>query len=116
MKAIRYQKDAVLIKKGKIEAWVEVYIKNKDVHTEWHKYIFFLDNEKDVILRDWQDNVDNFLDATCLAVNTLEEFGIIAQDENAKWYQTEKYHTTEGTMIIEQKKYSKKNLKKITIL
>ena len=34
------------------------------------------------------------------ARETLEDAGIISQDENAKWHQTEKYHTAKGSILI----------------
>ena len=42
MKAIRYEKDAVLVQKGKIKAWVDVWIDKEEVISDWNKYIFFL--------------------------------------------------------------------------
>ena len=100
MKAIRYEKDTVLIQKGKIKAWVDVLIENESVRYDWNKYIFFLERSSDVILKNWQDKAENFEDATSLAIETLEKFGIIYQDENSKWHQTEKYHTTKGSIPI----------------
>jgi sarcosine oxidase delta subunit len=86
MKAIKYEKDAVLIKDGDIEAWVDVDIRDEDVRVEWNKYIFFTRNSKHVAQSEWQDNCDNFLEATSLAVQTLEEEGFIYQDESGKWF------------------------------
>ncbi len=100
MKAIPYQKDAVLIQKGKIKAWVDVWIKDQDVHCDWNQYIFYLDNESDVILRKWQDNLENFEDAICLAREVLETQGIIYQDDAGKWHQTQKYHTMTDSLPI----------------
>jgi hypothetical protein len=86
MKAIKYEKDAVLIKDGDIEAWVDVWVQDDDIRTEWNKYIFFTWDSKDVAQSAWQDNCDNFMEATSLAVQTLEEEGFIYQDESGKWY------------------------------
>lgn len=41
MKAIQYGKDAGLVQKGKIKAWVDVLIDEEDVISNWNKYIFF---------------------------------------------------------------------------
>lgn len=100
MKAIRYEKDAVLIQKGKIKAWIDVLIEKEDVISDWNKYIFYLYRKSDVILRNWQDEIENFEGATNLAIETLEKFGIIYQDNNGKWYQTDKFHTTKGSIPI----------------
>jgi hypothetical protein len=75
-----------LIQDGKIKAWVDVYVKDFDVITEWNRYFLYLTDENDIALKKWQDNIDNFEDATSLAVQHLQELGIIYQDENAKWY------------------------------
>ena len=86
MKAIRYEKDAVLIQSGKIKAWVDVWIEKEDVICDWNKYIFFLDEEKDVALKKWQENLENFETARSLAVETLVAAQIIYQDKSAKWH------------------------------
>lgn len=86
MKAIKFENDSVLIKSGKIEAWVDVIVKNGDVHCEWNKYIFYKENPLDMKLRTWQDNSDNFDDATSLAIQTLEKAKIIYQDNKGNWH------------------------------
>lgn len=100
MKVIRYEKDSVLIQKGKIKAWVDVLIEKEVVISDLNKYIFYLYRKSDIILRNWQDEIKNFEDATNLAIETLEKFGIIYQDYNGKWHQTDKFHTTKGSIPI----------------
>lgn len=100
MKVIRYEKDSVLIQKGKIKAWVDVLIEKEVVISDLNKYIFYLYRKSDIILRNWQDEIKNFEDATNLAIETLEKFGIIYQDYNDKWHQTDKFHTTKGSIPI----------------
>lgn len=85
MKAIKYEKDAVLIQDGKIKAWVDIWIENEDVVSDWNQNDFVITDPKDVALKNWQDNLVHFEDATSLALETLENAGIIYQDENAKW-------------------------------
>ena len=92
MKAIKYEKDAVLIQDGKINAWVDLWVENGDVICDW--------NQNDVALKKWQDNLEHFEDATTISREALENVGIIYQDENGKWHQTEKYHTTKGSISI----------------
>jgi hypothetical protein len=43
-------------------------------------------DQKEVALKKWQDNLENFEDATSLALEALENAGIIYQDTNGKWY------------------------------
>ena len=59
-----------------------------------------MSRKSDVILRNWQDQIENFEEATNLAIETLEKQGIIYQDNNGRWHQTEKYHTTKGSILI----------------
>jgi hypothetical protein len=100
MKAIRYEKDAVLIQDGKIKAWVDIWIENEDVICDWNKNDFIMSDPNDVALKNWQDNLEHFEEATNLAIETLEKQGVIYQDENGRWHQTEKYHTMKGSISI----------------
>jgi hypothetical protein len=86
MKAIQYEKDAVLIQDGNIKAWVDIWIENEDIVSDWNQNDFVMTDPKEVALKNWQDNLDNFEDATSLAVATLEKAGIIYQDKHAKWH------------------------------
>ena len=86
MEVLKCDKDCVLIKDGDIEAWVDVDIRDGDVRTDWNAYIFDLTNSKDLALREWQNDPNNFMEATSLAVQTLEEEGFISQGDDGKWY------------------------------
>lgn len=67
MKAIKYEKNAVLIQDGKIKAWVDIWIENEDVICDWNQNNFVVTDLKDVALKNWQDNLEHFEDATSLA-------------------------------------------------
>jgi ATP-dependent protease HslVU (ClpYQ) ATPase subunit len=100
MKAIKYEKESVLIQDGKIKAWVDIWVENEDVICDWNQNDFVMTDSKDVSLKNWQDNLKHFEDATNLAIETLEKQGIIYQDEIGKWHQIEKYHTIKGSIPI----------------
>ena len=100
MKAVKYEKDAVLIQDGNIKVWIDIWIENEDVICDWNKYIFLLTDSKDVELKNWQENIENFLDATSVALETLVKFDIISQNDNDKWHQTENYFNTKGSIDI----------------
>ena len=85
MKVVKIEEDSVLIKKGKIEAWMDVWISNEDVQCDWNQYIFYHYNAKDMALKKWQDNTDNFIEASSLAVGALENEGIIWQNSDGSW-------------------------------
>ena len=68
------------------EYWLDVWIDKEDILVEWNQYIFDLKNDKDVERRDFQDNVDNFMEYSSLAVQHLEECNQVYQDYKARWY------------------------------
>jgi len=86
MQVLKYEEDSVLIKDGDIEAWVDVWVEDGDIRSGWNKYIFHLTNSKDVDQRDWQDNCDNFIQATELAEDTIIDAGYIKCDEEGRYY------------------------------
>jgi len=90
MKVLKYEEESVLIKDRNIKAWVDVWIENDDIICDWNQYIFILNDPTDESLKRWQDNSENFEAATDLAVKTLQDAGIIYQDENAKWHKNVK--------------------------
>ncbi len=100
MVAIKYEKDAVLIQDGKIKAWVDIWIENEDVICDWNQNDFVITDPNDVALKNWQDNLEHFEDAISIAREALENAGIIFQDENGRWHQTEKYHTMKVSISI----------------
>ena len=100
MEAIKYEKDAVLIQDGKIKAWVDIWIENEDVICDWNQNDFVITDPNDVALKNWQDNLEHFEDAISIAREALENAGIIFQDENGRWHQTEKYHTMKVSISI----------------
>jgi hypothetical protein len=86
MKAIRYEKDAVLIQDDNIKAWVDIWVENGDVICDWNQNDFVMTDQNDVTLKNWQEKLNHFEDATSIALETLENEGIIYQDENGKWH------------------------------
>jgi len=86
MKVLKYEVESVLIKDRNIKAWLDVWIENEDIICDWNQYIFILTDSKDTAIKRWQDNSENFEAATNLAVKTLQDAGIIYQDEKAKWH------------------------------
>ena len=60
MRAIKYNKDTVLIKDSNIKAWVDIWIENEDVICDWQQNHFIMTNPKEVALKNWQDKLTNF--------------------------------------------------------
>jgi hypothetical protein len=81
---------AVLVRDAlnKISAWLDISVDKvyKDVDVEWNQYIFYLDNGNDVVKREWQDDVNNFDQASSVAIWELEKNGLIYQDDKGRWF------------------------------
>lgn len=71
MKAIKIDDSGSVLVKAKngIEVWVDVYEQDGELTADWNKYIFYLDNPKDVKIREFQENCDNFIEATEIAID-----------------------------------------------
>lgn len=100
MKVIKYKRDSVLIQDGNIKTWIDIWIDNEDVISDWNQNDFIMTDSNEVVLKNWQDNLEHSEKATGLALEILEKTGLFYQDENAKWHHTEKYHKTKGTTAI----------------
>jgi len=69
MKAIKMDKTgSVLIKHNNIETWVDVWHDGIELIADWNQYIFFLNNPKDVQIKEFQEDCDNFDKATSKAI------------------------------------------------
>lgn len=70
MKAIREVSGSVLIdtKKG-FNVWVDVWHEDDDLVADWNKYIFYLDDEDDVNQKKFQEDSNNFMEATEEAID-----------------------------------------------
>lgn len=74
MKAIKIDKTgSVLIdtKKG-FNVWVDVWKDEDELMVDWNKYIFHLDNEDDVKIRTFQEDCNNFIEASEVAIDFYE--------------------------------------------
>lgn len=86
MEVIKFQTNLVQVRDGNIKAWIDVWIENDNLICDWNQNDFIITDPKDMNLKKWQDNIDNFETASALAIKTLNEAGFISQDENGKWY------------------------------
>lgn len=70
MEAIRKVEGSVLIdtKKG-FNVWVDVWYKDDEIFADWNKYIFYLDDEDDVKQKEFQEDSNNFMEATEEAID-----------------------------------------------
>lgn len=70
MKAIKIDDNGSVLVKAKngIEVWVDVWEQSGEFTADWNKYIFHLDNPQDVKIRAFQENCDNFIEATEIAM------------------------------------------------
>lgn len=71
MKAIKIDETgSVLIdtKKG-FNVWVDVWEDGDELTSDWNKYIFHLDNEDDVKIKTFQEDCNNFIEASEKAID-----------------------------------------------
>ena len=109
--AVKYEGDSeegysVLIKdkKSNFSAWVDVWINESyyDVETDWNQYIFSTNSTEDRIKSAVQDDTETVYDlATSVAIQKLEEDGLIVNGENGWTYGK---GTTSSTKVKVQKK------------
>ncbi len=74
MKVLKHEESdewyGVLIQDGTMLVWMDV---SKDFERiDWNKYIFHLDNDNDIKIKKYQEDIDNFENCSSLAVEYLE--------------------------------------------
>jgi hypothetical protein len=69
---------------------VEVLKKYKDVDASWNQYIFHKNNSDDMERALVQENNDEYMDASSIAIQYLEDQQVILQDDKGDWYDTGK--------------------------
>ena len=76
MKAIKIEAtgDAVLIDTGLgFNVWMDIHKDDSgEIQAHWNKYIFFLNNPEDVRIRDFQEDTDNYIECSELAIEYYE--------------------------------------------
>lgn len=80
MKILKVEKDnnsewfSVQIKDKTIEIWIDVCILDNDFKVDWNKYIFNLSNSKDLEIKAYQENIDNFIECSEIAIQAVENY------------------------------------------
>ena len=79
MKAITHDdSNSVLIQSGELKVWVDVWRDEcGELDATWNKYIFYLTDHEDMAIRKFQDNPDNFENATSIAIEYVEKLNLI---------------------------------------
>tara|TARA_R110000744_G_scaffold100434_1_gene193769 strand:- start:1626 stop:1859 length:234 start_codon:yes stop_codon:yes gene_type:complete len=74
MKAIKKDKSgSVLIKDNNIEVWIDVWIDDGEYITEWNKYIFFTHCDKDMAIKKYQEDDNNYEEVSNVAIEYYKE-------------------------------------------
>jgi hypothetical protein len=109
----KYEGDAkkgysVLVKdkNSDFSAWVDVHISDNDVVSDWNKYIFHLNDAKDVKQKSLQENTDIFESATSEAIDYLEKKDAIHQGEKGWGYGKKLATGGEASGIARDRKYT----------
>ena len=72
MEAIKKDKSgSVLIKDNKIEVWMDVWKEDGEYISEWNKYIFFTNCDKDMNIKKYQEDINNYINATDVAIKYI---------------------------------------------
>ena len=58
----------------------------KDVDIDWNQYIFYLTDSNDVERKEFQENCDNFDEASSEVVSALEKVGELCQNYSGDWF------------------------------
>lgn len=53
--------------------WIDVWKENGELLTDWNKYIFHLDDKADTEIKEFQENLDNFDEASSIALSFYEK-------------------------------------------
>lgn len=75
-------------KESKRRYWLDVSLNEKyhDPEVEWNQYIFYLTDKDDVARKEFQEDDDNFDEASSEVINILEAQGEIFCGEDGDWY------------------------------
>jgi len=63
---------SVLIQAKNLKIWVDVWKEDNEFRADWNQYIFHLDNDKDMEIKKFQEDANNFDEATSIAINYCE--------------------------------------------
>lgn len=64
---------SVLIKAKDLEVWLDIFEgSDGEVTADWNKYIFMLDNPLDMKIKAFQEGIDNYREASELAIDYYE--------------------------------------------
>lgn len=73
MKVLKKTKDSVLIDTEKgFNVWVDVWKQDGEWVADWNKYIFFVDNDEDLKIRDFQQQIGSYEECASLAINMFD--------------------------------------------
>lgn len=75
MRVIKHDESrSVLIDTNKgFNVWMDISEQDGELLADWNKYIFHLDNEEDVKIKAFQEDIENFDEASSLAIEYYEE-------------------------------------------
>ena len=75
-------------KESKRRYWLDISLDEKyhDPEVEWNQYIFYLTDKEDVARKEFQEDCDNFDEASSEVINILEAQGEIFCGEDGDWY------------------------------
>tara|TARA_R110001592_G_scaffold121588_1_gene327423 strand:+ start:1495 stop:1740 length:246 start_codon:yes stop_codon:yes gene_type:complete len=59
--------------KNNLKIWFDIWLDNDELTGDWNMYIFDLKSSKDLEIKKFQENVENFNECLDLAINEYEK-------------------------------------------
>jgi len=79
MKVIKTESENGIVSSVQIETennlkiWFDIWLDNNELTGDWNMYIFDLKNSKDLEIKKFQENIENFNKCLDLAINEYEK-------------------------------------------
>lgn len=69
----------------KIQTWMDVWIEDDDLMTDWNKYIFFTEDKNDMKEKEYQETDGNFENVNDVVLEFLNNKKFIIQNDDGSW-------------------------------
>lgn len=69
VKPIKLQENSVCLDVNGEIYWLDIFEDGEDIYVDWNQYIFFLNNSDDKKRKKFQENCDNFIMCSDIAID-----------------------------------------------
>lgn len=91
LKIVRFERSedwiSVLVEdtKENIQTWMDVWVEDDDLMTDWNKYIFFTEDENDMKEKKYHETDGNFEEVNDIVLEFLNNKKFIIQNDDGSW-------------------------------